>query len=102
MTPPSCRQPCLLFMRCCADPLRPTASGAEFGPAKGPVGYSEAKSSSDDEGAERIARDQETSLDQLEVALELPILMLDRNHPVVAGRVQRADETVPAHLAQPR
>ena len=39
--------------------------------------------------------------DELEVAFEVAVLVLDRDDPVVADRVERADETIPPNLAEP-
>src|SRR5205085_4624891 len=46
--------------------------------------------------AERVAGDQEAALDELEVAFEGAVLVLDRDHVVVADRVQRRKEAAPA------
>src|SRR5215211_5820927 len=43
---------------------------------------------------------QEAALDELLVALEATILMLDREHVVVADGVQGGDEATPLHLAE--
>src|SRR5437667_7434827 len=64
-------------------------------PASGPNA-----TGSHDQRSEHIPRDQESALDQVEVALKLAVLVLDRDDPVVPDRVQRADEPVPAHLAE--
>src|SRR5205823_7328771 len=56
----------------------------------------------DDQRPERVAGDEKAALHKLRRALELAVLVLDGNHPVVADRVERADETVPPDLAQAR
>ena len=53
-------------------------------------------------GAQRVARDQEPALDQLHVALEGAVLVLDRDPAVVADGVERRAEAIPAHLAEAR
>jgi FHS family glucose/mannose:H+ symporter-like MFS transporter len=55
----------------------------------------------DDERSQVVAREKESALHQLERALELSVLVLDRNHPVVVDGVERGHEPVPAHLAKP-
>ena len=47
---------------------------------------------SDDEGRERVPRHEETPLHELLAALERPVLVLDRDHVVVADRVEHRDE----------
>ena len=53
-------------------------------------------------GAQRVAGDQEPALDELDVALEGAILVLDRDPAVVADGVERGAEAIPAHLAEAR
>ena len=56
----------------------------------------------DEERAQRVAGDEEAAFDELLRPFERAVLVLDRDHEVVANRVQRRDEAVPAHLAEPR
>src|SRR4029450_8198899 len=51
---------------------------------------------------QHVAREQEAALDELLVALEAPVLVLDREDVVVPHRVERGDEAVPLHLAEAR
>src|SRR5205814_784888 len=53
-----------------------------------------------DQRPEVVAREQKPALHDLELALEAAVLVLDRDNPVVADRVQRAQEAVPTHLAE--
>src|SRR2546423_9535784 len=55
-----------------------------------------------DQRPERVAGDEKAALHKLRRALELAVLVLDGNHPVVSDRVERADEAVPPDLAQAR
>ena len=57
---------------------------------------------SDDQRAQGIPRDEEAALDELDVALERAVFVLDRDVRVVADGVQGRDEAVPAHLAEAR
>ena len=52
--------------------------------------------------AENVSGDEEPALDEILRRLEVAILVLDRDHVVVSGSVQRGDEAIPAHLAEPR
>src|SRR5687768_1301598 len=51
---------------------------------------------------ENVPCQVEPALDQLLRPLERPILMLDADDMIVAGRVQRRHEPVPTDLTQPR
>ena len=51
---------------------------------------------------EHIAGKQETALDQLVAALELPVLMLDDDRPVIASAVECGKYDAPVNIAQAR
>src|SRR6476659_4893379 len=55
----------------------------------------------DDQRPERVARQQEAAPDELIVALEAAVLVLDREPAVVADGVERGDEARPVDLAEP-
>ena len=53
-------------------------------------------------GCTTLRASRKPRLTSSSVALEAAILVLDAQHIVVADGVERADEAIPAHLAQPR
>src|SRR4051812_45805586 len=57
---------------------------------------------SGDQRPQRVPRDQEAALDEVLVAFEAAVLVLDRDGVVVADRVQRGDEPRPVDLAEAR
>jgi hypothetical protein len=62
---------------------------------KGRSSTCQTRSGSYQQRAQRVARQDEPTLDEVEIAFERAVFVLDREGAVVAGRDERGDEAVP-------
>src|SRR5215213_9569745 len=84
------------------NPLGPSRRERGFSSSVSPVTHHLRLSPLHDVRRQHVPREVKTALDEILRALECAVLMLDADDPIISGGVKRRDQTVPAHLAQPR